>query len=79
MHEFATVTIWFSLYIAGMLLTMLMPKLFSEPSRIERNQDDRMRASSCKQLEGQKTLINVMCCSPLGEDIDLQTCCPSEI
>ena len=79
MHEFATVTIWFSLYIAGMLLTLLMPTLFSDPSRIKKSQDDLIRVSSYKGLEGQKTLANMACCGPSHESLDFQTCCPAAL
>jgi len=79
MHEFAPLTIWFSLYIAGMLLTMLMPTLFSKPSRIERNQDDPIHAASYDRSEWQKASVNVLCCGPSHESLDFQTCCSSSI
>lgn len=77
MHELEIVTIWFSLYIVGILLTLLMPTLFPELSRIEKKQDDRICVASYEGSEGQKTLANIECCSPSQEGLDLQTCCPS--
>jgi hypothetical protein len=77
MDELSTLTIWFSSYIAGMILTLLMPKLFSEPSRIERNQENLMRMASYDQSETQKTLTDMVCSGLSRESSDLQTCCPT--
>lgn len=77
MHEFATVTIWFSLYIAGMILTMLIPSAFPEPSRTEKIQDDRIPVPSYEGTEGQKTSANRVCCGQSHEGLEFQACCPS--
>lgn len=79
MHELATVTIWFSLYILGALLTLLMPALFPEPSRIARKQDDQLHGASYEGSEGEQTLATMVCCGPSHEGLDFQTCCPSAL
>lgn len=77
MDEWSTLIIWFSSYIAGMILTLLMPKLFSEPSRLEAKQDDVVRVFSYDQIAGKRTFADVMCCDRSREDMDLEPCCVS--
>ena len=77
MDGLSPVIIWFSSYIAGMLLTLLMPKLFSEPSRVEARQDDVVRVFSYDRMAGEKTFADVMCCDRSREDLDLPPCCVS--
>lgn len=75
MDELSTLTIWFSSYIAGMILTLLMPKLFSEPSRVEAKQDDVVRMLSYDRSAGKRTLADGVCCDRSREGPDLQPCC----
>lgn len=75
MDELSTLTIWFSSYIAGMILTLLMPKFFSEPSRVEAKQDDVIRVLSYDRSAGKRTLADVACCEWSRESQDLQPCC----
>lgn len=43
MHDIAVLAIWFSLVIAGMILTMLMPRIVSESHGSEVTQDQYER------------------------------------
>lgn len=79
MDEWSTSTIWFSSYIAGMILTLLMPKLFSEPARVEAKQDDVIRVFSYDRSAGKVTLADVVCCERSREDLSLQPCCASSV
>jgi hypothetical protein len=46
MHEVAVLTIWFALNIAGMMLTMLMSHIFSDPPGSRRKHDHLVRVPS---------------------------------
>lgn len=75
MDELSTLTIWFSSYIAGMILTLLMPKLFAEPSRVEAKQDDVAHVLSYDRSAGKRTLVDGVCCDQSREGPNLQPCC----
>ena len=79
MHELETVTIWLSLYIIGMLLTLLMPTIFPEPYAGEVKPVDRQRVASSECSDETRTLATMGCCGLSPEGLDLQTCCPSAI
>jgi hypothetical protein len=79
MDELAPLTIWFSLNTAGTILTLLMPQLFPEPSRIERNDDFIVSVASSERSKVQTTLAHMVCCGPSREGLDLQTCCAPSV
>ena len=60
-----------------MILPLLMPKLFSEPARVEARQDDVVRVFSYDRMAGEKTFADVACCDRSREDLDLPPCCAS--
>ena len=64
MHDFEIVVIWFSLVIAGMILTMLMPWIVSEPRGGEIAQDECVRIPAYQGLhERASTMI------PIGTEV----------
>ncbi len=57
MHEMTSVMIWFALYVAGAILTMLMPRVFPDaPGKVE-ERDNVVQMSAYESLEGGNILM----------------------
>jgi hypothetical protein len=51
MHDIEVVVIWFFLVNAGMLLTLLMPRIVSEPRSCEVTHDEYEGIHACEELQ----------------------------
>ena len=57
MHEMTALTIWFAINIAGVILTMLMPRIFPNAPHGAEAQDSVAHRSSYEDLEGDRMSI----------------------
>jgi len=52
MHEMTVLTIWFAINIAGVILTILMPRIFPDAPHGAEARDNVAHRSSYEDLEG---------------------------
>ena len=57
MHEMTVLTIWFAINIAGVILTMLMPRIFPDAPRKVEKRDNVVQMSAYENLEGGSLLM----------------------
>jgi hypothetical protein len=57
MHEMTALTIWLALTIAGMMLTLLMPRIFPDAPHGAEARDNSAHRSSYEDLEGDRMSI----------------------
>lgn len=57
MHEMTSVTIWFALYVAGAILTMLLPRIFPDAPGKGEERDNVVQMPAYERLEGGNILM----------------------
>lgn len=57
MHDMTSLTIWFAANIAGVILTMLMSRIFPDAPRKVEKRDNLVQMSAYENLEGGSMLM----------------------